>query len=209
MTGSEPLGVDGHLGKRQEGGSRQDRLLADDHGPVVERRAWREDRAQQIDTDLRVDHDARLGDLLETRIPFEHDQGAIPIGREQRRRPGNLVGDALDGPLLRRREEPVERPDAADPLERPAELGLEDHDEGEQADDREGLEDLGEQPEVERPGCGIDREEDADPDHEADRAGSADQAEQPVDQERRDADVDQRGQVDLTDDRRDWLRHRS
>ena len=74
---------------------------------------------------------------------------------------GDLVGDVLDGALLGRREEPVERPDAADPLERPAQLRLEDDDEREQADDGAGLEDLGEQLEVEDAGRGVDGEEDA------------------------------------------------
>ena len=132
-----------------------------------------------------------------------------PSADSSGRGPGDLVGDVLDRPSLRRRQEPVERPHAADPLEGPPELRLEDDDEREQADDGEGLEDLGEEPQVEGPGRGIDREQDADADHEADGARPADQAEQPVDEERRDPDVDQRGQVDLLDDRRDWLRHRS
>ena len=60
------------------------------------------------------------------------------------------VGDVLDGARLGRRQEPAERADPADPLERPAELGLEDDDEGEQADDGAGLEDLGQEAQVER-----------------------------------------------------------
>jgi len=55
----------------------------------------------------------------------------------------------IDRPLPRRGEEPVERSDPADPLERSAKLGLEDDDEGEQADDGAGLKDLGEQLEFE------------------------------------------------------------
>ena len=204
----EPLGVDRHLGQRQEGAGGEDRLVADDHRPVVERRPRREDRAEQIGADVGVEHHAGLRDLLEAGLALEHDQRAVAVGRQQRRRPGDLVRDVVDGPLLGRREEPVERPDPADPLERAAKLRLEDDDEGEQADDGEGLEDLGEEPQVEGAGRGVDREQDADADHEADRAGPADQAEQPVDQERRDPDVDQRGQVDLVDDRLEKLRHR-
>ena len=74
---------------------------------------------------------------------------------------GDRVGDVLDGPLLRRRQQPVERPDPADPLERAAQLRLEDDDEREQADDGARLEDLGEQLEAEEPGRGVDREQDA------------------------------------------------
>ena len=65
---------------------------------------------------------------------------------------GDLVGDVLDGPLLGRREEPVERSDPADPLERAAQLRLEDDDEREQADDGARLEDLGQQLEAEERG---------------------------------------------------------
>ena len=76
-------------------------------------------------------------------------------------RVGDLVGDVLDGPLLGRREEPVERADPADPLERPTELRLEDDDEREQADDGARLQDLGQQLEVEEPRGGVDGEQDA------------------------------------------------
>ena len=54
----------------------------------------------------------------------------------------------------------------------------------------------------------VDEEEDADADDEADGAGAADQAEQPVDEQGGDPDVDQRGQVDLFEDRPEELRHR-
>ena len=65
---------------------------------------------------------------------------------------GDLVGDVLDGALLGRREEPVERADAPDPLERAPQLRLEDDDEREQSDDRAGLEDLGQELEPEEAG---------------------------------------------------------
>ena len=60
------------------------------------------------------------------------------------------VATWLDGARFGRRQEPRERADPADPLERPPELRLEDDDEREQADDGAGLEDLGEQAQVER-----------------------------------------------------------
>ena len=46
-------------------------------------------------------------------------------------------------------EQPAQRTHAADPLQAAAQLGLEDHHEGEQAHDGTGLEDLGEQAELE------------------------------------------------------------
>jgi hypothetical protein len=209
VTRPEPLRVDGHLGQRKERAGGQDRFVADDDGAVVERRPRGEDRQQQVDADVGVEHHAGLGDLLQARVPLEDDQRAVTLAGEERCCPGDLVGDPVDRALLRWREEPVERADAADPLERPAELRLEDDDEGEQADDRQGLEDLGEEAEVEDAGGGVDREQDTDTDHEADRARAPDQAEQPVDEERGDPDVDQRGQVDLFDDRLEKLRHRA
>ncbi len=89
----------------------------------------------QVRRDVRVDHDARLGHLLEAGVPLEDDERAVAVGREQRGGVGDLVGDVLDGALLGRREEPVERPDPPDPLERAAQLGLEDDDQREQPDD--------------------------------------------------------------------------
>ena len=85
------------------------------------------------------------------------------------------VDDVLGGPRVGRREEPAERPDAADPLERAAQLGLEDDDEGEHADDRAGLQDLGQEPQVERDGEAVDSDQDADADDQPDRARPADQ----------------------------------
>ena len=121
---------------------------------------------------------------------------------------GDLGGDVTRRAPLRRREEPGERADAADALERPAQLGLEDDDEGEQADDRAGLEDAGQEDEIEGDREGVDDDEDADADHQADGPCPADEAEQPVDQERRDPDVDHRGQADLAEDRSEEIRHR-
>ena len=77
-------------------------------------------------------------------------RGPPPTGSAAAR--ATSVGDLLGRSRIRRREQPAERPDAADPLEGPTQLRLEDDDEGEQPDDRPGLEDLGQQPQVERDG---------------------------------------------------------
>ena len=61
-------------------------------------------------------------------------------------------------------------PDPADALERPAELRLEHDDEREQADDGARLEQLGEQPQAEELGQGVDAEQDRHADDERDRA---------------------------------------
>ena len=69
--------------------------------------------------------------------------------------------------LLRRREQPAERADPPDPLEAPAELGLEHDDEREQADDRARLEDLGEQPQLQELRERVHAQQDRDADDEA------------------------------------------
>ena len=145
MTRPEALGLDRRLGQRQERPGRHDPVVADDHGPVVERRLRGEDRAQQVGRDVAVDHHAGLGDLFEARLALEHDEGALAIGRQFGGRPRDLGRDVDRDARLRRRQEPAERPDPPDPLERPAQLGLEDDDQREQADDRAGLEDLGQE----------------------------------------------------------------
>ena len=207
MARPEPLGVDGHLGQRQERPGRDDPLVADDHRAVVERRLRGEDRAQQVGRHVAVDHHAGLGHLLEPGLALEHDEGALADRRQLGRRAGDLGRDVDGGPRIGRRQEPAERPDAADPLERAAQLGLEDDDEGEDADDRAGLHDLGQEPQVERHGEAVEDDEDAHADDEPDRARPADQLEQPVDEERSDPDIDDGRQVDLIEDRLD-KRHR-
>ena len=144
-----------------------------------------------------------LGDLLEAGLAFEHDERALAVGRQPGRGAGDLGRDVDHGARLGRRQEPAERSDPPDALERASELRLEDDDEGEQPDDRATLEDPGQQPQVEGDGEGVDQDQDADADHQADRARPADQAEQPVDQKRGDPDVDDRRQAHLIEDRRE------
>ena len=80
------------------------------------------------------------------------------------------AGDVLDAALLRRGQQPAERPDPPDPLERAPQLGLEHDDEREQPDDGARLEQLGEQPQLEELGEGVDAEQDRHADDEGDRA---------------------------------------
>ncbi len=208
MAGAEPLDLDGGLGERQERAGGDDLFAAHDHRTVVERRLRHEDRDEQVGRQIGVEHDAGLGDLLETGLPFHDDEGAVDLRGKDGRRAGDLGRDMLGRALIGRREQPGERPDTADPLERPPELRLEDDDEREHADDRPGLEDLAQQRQVEQPRRGVDRDEDADADHQADRPRPPDQQEQPVDEDGRDADVDDGRESDLIDDRLDGLRHR-
>jgi hypothetical protein len=56
MARPEPLGVDGRLGQREQRPGRDHPVVADDHGAVVERGFRGEDRAQQVDRHVAVDH---------------------------------------------------------------------------------------------------------------------------------------------------------
>ena len=188
---------------------RDDPVLADDHSPVVERGPGHEDRAQEVGRHIAVDHDAGLGHLLETRLSLEDDQGAMAVGRQPGRRPGDLRRDVDCRAGLGGREQPTKGPHTADAFERPPQLRLEDDHECEQADDGARLEDLGQQPEIERDRQGIDDDEHADADHQSDCPRPADQAEQPIDEERGDPDVDDRRQADLVEDRAEELGHPS
>ena len=85
-------------------------------------------------------------------LPLDHDERAVALGREHARRPARPRSATSSAARLLGRHEPAERADAADPVERAAQLRLEDDDEREQADDGARLEDLGEQPQAEDAG---------------------------------------------------------
>ena len=97
-----------------------------------------------------MDHHAGLGDLLEPGLALDDDERAVALGRQRGGRPRHLVRDVLGDARVGRREQPRERADPADALQGAPQLGLEDDDEGEQADDRAALQDPGEQDAVER-----------------------------------------------------------
>jgi hypothetical protein len=162
----------------------------------MERRSRREDGPQQFARELRAEHHAALGHVLETGLALEHDERPDPVSGEQRRGAGDGVGDSVDL-TLRARPEPAQRAEATDAFQRPAQLGLEDDDEREQADDGTGLKDLGEELEPEELGRRVDRVDRDDTDHEAHGAGAPDEAEEPVEEERREDDVDDRDRLDL------------
>ena len=148
-----------------------------------------------------MDHDAGLGDFLEPGLALEDDQRAVPVGGEDGRSPRDFSRDMLGDPLLRRRDEPGDGAHPADAFERPAELRLEDHHEGEETDDGARLEDLRDEPQLEPLGHAVQREQDAHAEHEPNGPGPPDQTEEPIDQEGRDADVDQRARANLVEDR--------
>ena len=104
----------------------------------------------QVGRHVAVDHHAALGDLLETGLALEHDERPVAVGGQVGGGLGDLVGDVPDGPRIGRRQQPGEGADPPDAIERAADLGLEDDDEGEQADDRPALQDRGQRAAVGR-----------------------------------------------------------
>ena len=110
----------------------------------------REDRAQQVGRHVAVDHHAGLGDLLEAGLALEHDERAVAVGGQLGRRPGDLG-------RRRARRRAISAGDRSQPNDptRPMRSsarrssGWKIDDEREQADDRAGLQDLGQQPQVE------------------------------------------------------------
>ena len=176
-----------HLGER-EGGRRRP---APKSPRMMTAPSWSSVRGmkivhRQLVRQVGVDHHAGLGDLLEAGLALQHDQGAVAVARQHAGGLGDLVGHVLDAALGRGGEQPADGAHPADPLQRAAQLRLEDHHQREQAHDGAGLEDLGEQAELQELGEGVDAEQDGDADDEGDGAGAADQAEHPVDEQRRD-----------------------
>ena len=134
-------------------------VAPDDDRAVVKRRLGREERDQQVRGYVGVEHDAGLGDLLQAGLALDHDQGPVALVRQTFRGTGHLGRDMDDRGLLRRRDQPAKRAQTADPVERPPQLRLEDDDQREETDIRPGLEDDREQPQVERQGGAVDKDE--------------------------------------------------
>ena len=162
----------------------------------------REDRPEQVGRHVAVDHHPALGDLLETRsrVPARSaPRGHPPTGR---RLPGR--------PRRRRDRRPANQPaTAARRTSRPARC-----DPAPRRISGWKMTTRANRPTT-APPCRIrvsnsqaegdcqdvDDDQDADADDQPDGTRPTDQAEQPVDQEGRDPDVDQRGQADLVQDR--------
>ncbi len=99
-----------------------------------------------------MDHHAGLGDLLESGLALEDDERAVALGGQPAAARATSAATCSTARDSAGESSQRERADPTDPLERPAQLRLEDDDQGEQADDRAGLEDPGQQDEVERDG---------------------------------------------------------
>ena len=120
----------------------RDAPAADDDRAVMQGGIFEKQVAQQLLGQLRVDDGAGFKVFVERRLAFKHEQHADALARH------DLAGlhGGVDGALLDRGSglggKQVEMQLCADPLERAAQLGLEDDDEGDRAD----LKDLVEQP---------------------------------------------------------------
>ncbi len=207
MARSETLRVDGRLDEGQERPGGEDRAAAHDDCSVVELGLRHEDGPEEIDRQVSVDHDAALGDFLETGVALQHDERPMTVTGHEGSSSRHLGRHVLGRGVLAR-EEPRQRTDPTNPVQCSTQLRLEDDHQGKQANDRPGLQDLGEEAQRQRLRHEVDAKQNADPDHKAHCTSSPDQAEQPVDQERSDPDVEQRRWPNLIEDRREDLRHR-
>ena len=134
MAGAEALERNGRFDGRQQRPGRQDSVTSNHDRSVMQRRPGREDRHEQIGRYVGVEHDAVLGYLLKPRFSLEHDESSVALARHSSGSAGNFSGDVGGSRLLGRRTQPAEGAQPADPIERPAKLRLEDHDESEKPD---------------------------------------------------------------------------
>ena len=130
------------VAQRHHAARGRDAAAADDDRAVMQGGIFEKQVAQQLLGQLRVDDGAGLKVFVERRLALEHEQHADALARH------DLAGlhGGVDGALLDRGGgfggKQVEMQLRADPLERAAQLRLEDDDERDRAD----LKDLVEQP---------------------------------------------------------------
>ena len=89
------------------------------------------------------------------------------------------------------RQRPANEADAAELVERPADLGLEEHDDADQDRGRGVAEDPGQQAQVEQVGEQANQGQQQHAEHQLNRLRAADQQKHPVEEEGHQADVDQ------------------
>jgi hypothetical protein len=93
---ARPEAALGGLRQRQRHTCGDDAFVANDHGPVVQRRVRGEQRLEKLRRQLGVELDARLGRVVEARVTLEHDQGADLLSSELCCAQGNRRGHLLD-----------------------------------------------------------------------------------------------------------------
>ena len=144
-----------------------------------------------------MEHHAGLGGVLEARLPLDDDERARPVRGEgrggPRQGPCHTLGEARGARWC---ECPAERADPADALQAPPQLGLEDDHERQQSHHGTRLEDPGQQPQVQQLGHGVHAIQHDGTDDQPDRPGPLDEAEQAVEEQRGEGDVEHRRGID-------------
>ena len=160
-------------------------VASDDHRAVVEGRARREYRHENLLRDARLDRVARPAVLVEPDIVFERNDRADPPAHQQGGRLDQLVDDA---PALELGEEP-EHPGRPESRQRRPQLGLKDDEQSDRPELEERLEDRRDEGEVQEPGQEVDDGEEAHAEEHLHRPGALQQEEEPVDEGRHDHDL--------------------
>jgi len=176
------MGLQRQRQKARRGG---DPVPLHDHRAVVQRRVGLEQGHQQVVTQAGVEFVAVLHVALQAGGPLHDDQGAGALRRQGHRRQHDVVHDA--GPL--RLEETPEEARLADVGQNLADLGLIDHDDGE---DRVGHE-VRQEPldgvKLRGPGDEVNQHQEGDAAGDLGGAGALEQQKEAVDHEGDDEDI--------------------
>ena len=128
MTGAELLAQLRIDRQRQEARRRRNAIGLHDHGAVVQRRRGLKDAHEQIVGQHGVERNPALDVIAQSDLPLDRDDGADPLGGQQPRGDDQLLDRFLGRFRLR---EVAEERRAAEMRERPADIGLKQHDDGE------------------------------------------------------------------------------
>src|SRR6202022_2909029 len=191
VAGAHPLADRPLLRQRKDAPCGQDLVASDDDGTVVERGVREEDRLQEFRGELAIDPDAAIGEVLQPGLLLEDDQGSREALRQLGGGSDHLVDHPVEDLQVIVRHRPADEADAAELVEGSADLRLEEHDDADQ--DRRGgvTENPGEQMQIEEVRQQADQREQEHPEHQLDRLGPSNEQEQPGEEERDQADVDQ------------------
>ena len=180
--------------ERQEARSGRDAIALNDHGAVVQRRAWLKDARQQVVGDHRVERDAALDVVAKADLPLEDDDGA-GAARGEVGRGGHQLLDRFIRVLGAL--EVAEERRAAEVRERTPDVGLEQHDDREDHVGGEVSNDPVDGLELQPLREEIEQQDEAGAERHLRRARAADQQQQLVHENRDDADVQRVGPADV------------
>ncbi len=186
MAGAEVLRQLRVLGQGQVAGRGGDPVALDDHRAVVGRGLGNEKADQQVERHDGVEVDAVVDVVSEALQPLDDDQGAdLAVGER-----GGRQRDLVEGRGHLALIAPTEQRRRAEHGQSAPNLVLEEHDDGDRKHRQKRLERGGERSELEETRHVVGDHQDQDADQDLDLAGTADQEQQVVDDERHQHHVD-------------------